>query len=181
MSSIPNSGDIARLRARHYAVECTDTGPPGTIVDLACIVAIPKTAIPAPSGNSNLMDKSTPARHGNRSGLRALTHASPSPPSSTPSAGTASPLPIRADDQSTLTVEDAPEPTRGKTAGDPNQLGFFTVFEERRQVEDNMRYWRKWLTEVETDLKIEPARIAEFYDVKTTRIEPVGIVYLWPA
>ena len=64
---------------------------------------------------------------------------------------------------------------------DPGQLDFFTVVEERRQVEDNMRYWRKWLTEVETDLQTEPARIAEFYDVKTTRIEPVGIVYLWPA
>jgi hypothetical protein len=71
--------------------------------------------------------------------------------------------------------------TLEKTEGDPHQLDFFTVVEERRQVEDNMRYWRKWLTEVETDLKTEPARIAEFYDVKTTRIEPVGIVYLWPA
>jgi hypothetical protein len=71
--------------------------------------------------------------------------------------------------------------TLEKTEGDPNQLDFFTVVEERRQLEDNMRYWRKWLTEVETDLNTEPARIAEFYDVKTTRIEPVGIVYLWPA
>jgi len=70
--------------------------------------------------------------------------------------------------------------TLEKTAGDPHQLELFTVPEERRQVEDNMRYWRKWLTEVETDLLTEPARIAEFYDVKTTRIEPVGIVYLWP-
>lgn len=63
---------------------------------------------------------------------------------------------------------------------DPSQLDFFEKIEERRQVEDNMRYWRKWLEEVDTDLQTEPARIAEFYQVKTTRIEPVGIVYLWP-
>jgi superfamily II DNA or RNA helicase len=71
--------------------------------------------------------------------------------------------------------------TLAKTEGDPNQLDLFTVAEERRQVEDNMRYWRKWLTEVDTDLQTEPSRIAEFYEVKTTRIEPVGIVYLWPS
>jgi SNF2 family DNA or RNA helicase len=71
--------------------------------------------------------------------------------------------------------------TLEKAEGDPAQLDFFNVVEERRQVEDNMRYWRKWLAEVETDLQTEPARIAEFYAVKTTRIEPVGIVYLWPA
>jgi superfamily II DNA or RNA helicase len=71
--------------------------------------------------------------------------------------------------------------TLEKTEGNPDQLELFTVVEERRQVEDNMRYWRKWLSGVEEDLRTEPARIAEFYDVKTTRVEPVGIVYLWPA
>jgi hypothetical protein len=71
--------------------------------------------------------------------------------------------------------------TLEKTEGNPAQLDFFNIVEERRQVEDNMRYWRKWLAEVDTDLQTEPARIADFYAVKTTRIEPVGIVYLWPA
>jgi superfamily II DNA or RNA helicase len=71
--------------------------------------------------------------------------------------------------------------TLEKTEGHPDQLELFTVVEERRQLEDNMRYWRKWLAGVEEDLRTEPARIAEFYDVKTIRVEPVGIVYLWPA
>lgn len=44
-----------------------------------------------------------------------------------------------------------------------------------------MRYWRKYLTEVDANLATEPARIADFYSAKTTRIDPVGIVFLWPA
>lgn len=63
----------------------------------------------------------------------------------------------------------------------PNQLEFdFQVKEERRQMEDNVRYWRKWLADVGEDLETEPARIRSFYEVQITRIEPAGIVYLWP-
>ena len=61
------------------------------------------------------------------------------------------------------------------------QLELFKVADERKQVEDNMRYWKKWLEDVEGDLESEPERIKKFYEVHTTRIEPVGIVYLWPA
>lgn len=65
---------------------------------------------------------------------------------------------------------------------DPNQPEFdFAAQEERRQMEDNVRYWRKWLADVDDDLETEPARIRSFYEVQTTRIEPAGIVYLWPA
>jgi len=65
---------------------------------------------------------------------------------------------------------------------DPNQPLLFNIeaTEEKRQLEDNMRYWRKWLEGVDLELEREPARIKEFYEVKTSRIEPVGIVYLWP-
>ena len=31
------------------------------------------------------------------------------------------------------------------------------------------------------DLEREPQRIRDFYEVKATRVEPVGLVYLWPA
>ncbi len=51
---------------------------------------------------------------------------------------------------------------------------------ERRQLEANLRYWQRWLVNVEEDLKREPARIREFYRVISARLEPVGIVYLWP-
>ena len=51
---------------------------------------------------------------------------------------------------------------------------------ERRQLEDNKKYWAKRLESLEVELKTEPDRIREVYSVKATRIEPVGIVYLWP-
>lgn len=52
--------------------------------------------------------------------------------------------------------------------------------EERRQLEANKRHWTKRLASIEEELKTEPDRIREVYDVKATRIEPVGLVYLWP-
>ena len=33
---------------------------------------------------------------------------------------------------------------------------------------------------IEGELKSEPDRIRELYDVKARRIEPVGVIYLWP-
>src|SRR5205807_8258166 len=52
--------------------------------------------------------------------------------------------------------------------------------EERRQLEDNKRYWSKRLAMLEQELKTEPERIAELYQVQAQRVEPVGLVYLWP-
>ena len=52
--------------------------------------------------------------------------------------------------------------------------------DERRQLEADVRAWRIRLEEFDRDLTVEPDRIREFYAVKVTRIEPVGLVYLWP-
>ena len=52
--------------------------------------------------------------------------------------------------------------------------------DERRQLEANKRHWAKRLTMIDEELKTEPVRIREVYDVKATRIEPIGLVYLWP-
>ena len=52
---------------------------------------------------------------------------------------------------------------------------------ERKQLEANRRYWRRWLENVGDDLKREPARIRDSYRVTSYRIEPVGLAYLWPA
>ncbi|HEY5551742.1 MAG TPA: hypothetical protein VIK52_07630, partial [Opitutaceae bacterium] len=52
--------------------------------------------------------------------------------------------------------------------------------QEKRQVESDMQAWRLRLEQFERDLTREPARIAEFYEVRAKRIEPVGLVYLWP-
>jgi superfamily II DNA/RNA helicase len=60
------------------------------------------------------------------------------------------------------------------------QLRFGFVEEEWRQLEANRRYWDKRLVALEHELDSEPQRIREQYDVKATRIEPVGLIYLWP-
>jgi hypothetical protein len=51
---------------------------------------------------------------------------------------------------------------------------------EKRQVEADRKHWHKRLTEIGAELKSEPDRIRNTYGVRATRIEPVGIVYLWP-
>ena len=52
--------------------------------------------------------------------------------------------------------------------------------EERRQLQSNMRYWRTRLDQFDRDLEQEPGRIRAFYQVQARRVEPVGLVYLWP-
>ena len=41
-------------------------------------------------------------------------------------------------------------------------------------------YYPKRLDLLKDELKTEPDRIREVYSVKAKRIEPVGLVYLWP-
>ena len=52
--------------------------------------------------------------------------------------------------------------------------------EDTRQLDANMRHWRRRLDKFEQDLAREPARVRDFYEVKVQRVEPVGLVYLWP-
>jgi len=52
--------------------------------------------------------------------------------------------------------------------------------EERRQLESNRRYWGQRLAALEGELRTEPDRIRDLYDVRAQRIEPVGLIYLWP-
>ncbi len=52
--------------------------------------------------------------------------------------------------------------------------------EDKRQLESNMRSWRTRLEQFDRDLDQEPQRIREFYEVRAKRVEPVGLVYLWP-
>jgi superfamily II DNA or RNA helicase len=59
------------------------------------------------------------------------------------------------------------------------QLPLFSD-EERRQLEANRRYWERRLDAISHELTTEPARIENSYAVRTTRIEPVGVAYLWP-
>lgn len=52
--------------------------------------------------------------------------------------------------------------------------------EERRQLEVNQRYWAKRLGSLDGEIQTEPDRIRKLYEVRAQRIEPVGLVYLWP-
>jgi superfamily II DNA or RNA helicase len=52
--------------------------------------------------------------------------------------------------------------------------------DEKRQLESDMRAWRTRLEQFDRDLEREPGRVREFYEVRARRVEPVGLVYLWP-
>jgi superfamily II DNA or RNA helicase len=52
--------------------------------------------------------------------------------------------------------------------------------EEKRQLESNRRYWNQRLAALQTEITSEPERIRALYEVRAQRIEPVGLVYLWP-
>ncbi|MDE2998168.1 MAG: helicase-related protein, partial [Gemmatimonadota bacterium] len=51
---------------------------------------------------------------------------------------------------------------------------------ERRQHEADRRAWERRLAKINEELKAEPSRIKDTYTVRVHRIEPLGIVYLWP-
>lgn len=65
-----------------------------------------------------------------------------------------------------------------ETAGD-RQLSLFAP-DELRQLEADRRHWKTRLERLRSELVSEPIRIEATYQVKATRIEPVGIVYLYP-
>jgi ERCC4-related helicase len=51
---------------------------------------------------------------------------------------------------------------------------------DRRQRDADRKYWDHRLVKIEHEIVAEPIRIQQSYQVKATRIEPVGLVYLWP-
>jgi hypothetical protein len=69
------------------------------------------------------------------------------------------------------------EATAGRHA---KQLPLDFGEDERRQLEADKRHWGRRLEALRTELETEPGRIRHVYDVKAVRVEPVGLVYLWP-
>ena len=51
---------------------------------------------------------------------------------------------------------------------------------ERRQLDADRRAWARRLEAIEIELATEPQRIADTYTVQATRVDPLGLVYLWP-
>ena len=61
------------------------------------------------------------------------------------------------------------------------QLVFESILEEdRRQREAEHRFQTERLNRLPEELAKEPDRIRAIYQVQATRVEPVGLVYLWP-
>ena len=52
--------------------------------------------------------------------------------------------------------------------------------QERQQLSADQRHWQRGLEAIEGELTSEPKRIQESYRVITHRLEPAGLVYLWP-
>jgi superfamily II DNA or RNA helicase len=50
-----------------------------------------------------------------------------------------------------------------------------------RQIEADLRHWRRRLEQLDDELRREPERVRQVYAVRTPRVETVGLVYLWPA
>ena len=61
------------------------------------------------------------------------------------------------------------------------QLALKLDVSDKKQLKANQRAWRRRLAQFERDLTEEPERIRDFYRVRgEPRVEPVGLVYLWP-
>jgi len=70
---------------------------------------------------------------------------------------------------------------KAESAFDPNQLVLPGIAEaERRQMEADRRHWTQRLQHLERELREEPDRVRGAYTVRAHRLEPVGLVYLWP-
>ena len=63
---------------------------------------------------------------------------------------------------------------------DDRQMTFDFDEVERRQRDADRRAWERRLEAIVTELETEPARIADAYTVRAIRVEPLGLVYLWP-
>ncbi len=70
-------------------------------------------------------------------------------------------------------IATAVEKSRAQTPGLFNQ-------DEMRQLEADRRHWDRRLKDIDEELRTEPERIKSVYVVKAQRVEPVGLVYLWP-
>ena len=66
-----------------------------------------------------------------------------------------------------------------KAVGDQQlTLGFSR--QEERQFAANQKHWATRLQTLEDEIRDEPVRIRAGYEVRARRVEPVGLVYLWP-
>jgi hypothetical protein len=52
---------------------------------------------------------------------------------------------------------------------------------EREQLEQDQKHLRQRLSNIDSEISVEPEAIETLYRVEARRLEPVGLVYLWPS
>jgi len=67
-----------------------------------------------------------------------------------------------------------------KGKGDYQQLTLGFSRDEERQFAANQKHWAARLETLAVEIEQEPDRIRANYRVRAQRVEPVGLVYLWP-
>ncbi|MEL6814956.1 MAG: DISARM system SNF2-like helicase DrmD [Cyanobacteria bacterium J06598_3] len=67
-----------------------------------------------------------------------------------------------------------------KTDSNAQQMTLAFAEVEKRQLMSDRKHWEVRVEQLEAEIETEPARIEEGYRVKASRVEPVGLVYLWP-
>ncbi|WP_296616729.1 DISARM system SNF2-like helicase DrmD [Sphingomonas sp.] len=69
---------------------------------------------------------------------------------------------------------------RREQGKDDRQLTLLLDETEARQRAADRRSWERAVTRLDDELVREPERLRRSFDIKARRVEPVGIVYLWP-
>jgi superfamily II DNA or RNA helicase len=79
-------------------------------------------------------------------------------------------------------ILDAQKARIQKEMAEPEAEAQLALFgdEELKQFRLNLEYWKKRVQQIDRDLVDEPERISATYATRARRIEPVGLVYLWP-
>lgn len=67
-----------------------------------------------------------------------------------------------------------------ETERDYQQLVLEFAADDKRQLDADRRHWERRLEAIAQELITEPERIEQVYQVKASRVEPVGLLYLWP-
>jgi superfamily II DNA or RNA helicase len=71
--------------------------------------------------------------------------------------------------------------SRDAERDDPDQFALPGILdEERRERAADRQHWQKRLERLEGEIAKEPARVRASYEIRAHRVEPVGLVYLWP-
>ncbi|MEG3439963.1 DISARM system SNF2-like helicase DrmD [Pannus brasiliensis CCIBt3594] len=84
-----------------------------------------------------------------------------------------------AEEMKQLLIEQRKRIVRQEEETKVKQLSLFST-DELRQLEADRRHWQTRLEKLAGEIESEPERIEQMYQVRACRVEPVGIVYLWP-